>query len=655
MKDVVLLSFVKDYSDADTLSHDPGRSFSRFVATRLLQKYHGIDPPEVDDIITDGERDTGIDVLAIIVNDRIVADEAGVDYLLKGLKRLDVDFVFIQIKSSDSFKSAEIGTFGHGVEQFFHPKNSMPSNDAIGHRRALKDYIFSKSVHMDRNPRCHMYYVTAGTWGQEGEALARIDSTCETLRDFHLFDLVEFQVLGASELKTISREIARGVVREASFERAAVFPMIDGVDEAYIGLMSGAEFLKPVEDEQGRLNRSLFYDNVRDFQGNNPVNQDISETLRTENSRDRFAILNNGVAIVAREIKRTGDTFRISNYQIVNGCQTTHVLFQHKKDIRTDVHVPVKLLATQNTKIITEVVKATNWQTPVLPEALESLAPFHRELEDYYLAQDPSKPPSQRIYYERRSKQYAFDQSIKTSRVITLPAQVLSFVSMFLNEPHSRYRYYGEVLKAYQSRLFIHDHSPSPYYTSGLALVQTEALFRSQQSDGLSKEYKHHVLMMIRVLAAGNKMPRLNSKEMEPYCQRINRPLKDRDAAKELINRAGKIVKSALRTFRSSETAPPNRLRAFTQHLLSTHADRDAVPAQLDPAPGTIHSGVIDHFDSWKNFGFIRSDSEDKYFFHASSVVDIPHRLRHRGTRVKFLVEDSDRGPVAARIELLSA
>ena len=43
------------------------------------------------------------------------------------------------------------------------------------------------------------------------------------------------------------------------------FPRIDRVGEAYIGLLSGDQFINLVSTDDGELNRDLFFDNVRDF------------------------------------------------------------------------------------------------------------------------------------------------------------------------------------------------------------------------------------------------------------------------------------------------------------------------------------------------------------------------------------------------------
>ena len=189
---------------------------------------------------------------------------------------------------------------------------------------------------MQDNPKCYLYYVTSGAWGGDPDQTGRLMSAEERLRQLNVFSGVRAVPVDAELLKTIYRELERGVVRTVELNRTAVFPRIDGVDDAYVGLLPGDEFLKLVSTTDGELNRELFYDNVRDFQGNNPVNNEINHTLADEARRRNFPLLNNGVTIVARSITRRGDSFTISDFQIVNGCQTYGFI---KRDVGGDVFV----------------------------------------------------------------------------------------------------------------------------------------------------------------------------------------------------------------------------------------------------------------------------------------------------------------------------
>ena len=74
------------------------------------------------------------------------------------------------------------------------------------------------------------------------------------------------------------------------------------VEQAFLGILPADRSLELVTDEEGEIRKALFYDNVRDFQGDIDVNADIRKTLRSSD-RKRFCVLNNGVTVVARALK----------------------------------------------------------------------------------------------------------------------------------------------------------------------------------------------------------------------------------------------------------------------------------------------------------------------------------------------------------------
>ena len=471
MNDLVLEGFVKNFSESRGLSHlKPAELFEAFVSSAIFRKYHQADITDFDDaVLVGGSGDGGLDAVGIIVNGRPARTKEDVDFFFDNLRRLDVEFVFVQAKTSSSFNAADIGNFVYGVEQFFSAVlNSEPQiafNSEVQQLVDLTRDVYDQSIRMQENPKCYLYYATAGKWTGAPDPLGRLKYGETQLRQLNIFTDVKAMPVDAESLKATYRELERGVVKDIEFNRTAVFPRIDGVDDAYIGLLSGDEFVKLVSTDDGELNRELFFDNVRDFQGHNPVNSEINQTLADEQLRYNFPLLNNGVTIVARELNRKGDIFTISDFQIVNGCQTTHILFQNKSALNAATFIPVKLVATRDRQVIVDVIKATNRQTAVLPEALESLTPFHKELEDFYALQESARDLSDRFYYERRSKQYAID-NISPRNIVTLTGQIKSFIGMFLNEPHSHPRYYGELLRSYEGRIFANDHKPDPYYTN---------------------------------------------------------------------------------------------------------------------------------------------------------------------------------------------
>lgn len=117
-------------------------------------------------------------------------------------------------------------------------------------------------------------------------------------------------------------------------EKKVTFPNIEGVTQAYIGFVKCNDFIEILKDSDGNMLTNIFEDNVRDFQGYNIINQEIKDTIRNSIDQSRYAILNNGITIVAKNIKPTGDNIELFDYQVVNGCQTSYVLFDNRDSIQ---------------------------------------------------------------------------------------------------------------------------------------------------------------------------------------------------------------------------------------------------------------------------------------------------------------------------------
>lgn len=160
-------------------------------------------------------------------------------------------------------------------------------------------------------------------------------------------------------------------------------------------LVPAREFVRLLQDDGGEIIKSLFYDNVRDFQDFNPVNSEIKQTLESNNLRRKFVLMNNGITVIAKTPRATGNRFLIEDYQLVNGCQTSHVLFSQKDLLSDDsVVVPLRLIATQDENVTGAIIKATNRQTEVREDQLLALSDFQKKLEAFFQA----FPEGRRLY-----------------------------------------------------------------------------------------------------------------------------------------------------------------------------------------------------------------------------------------------------------------
>ena len=660
MNDLVLDGFVRGFAASRGLSNlSDDDLFEAFAASTILRRYHQADITDIeDDVLVGGGGDGGLDAIVILVNGRPTTTQEDVEFFANRSGRLEVEFVFIQAKTSATFNAGEIGTSIFGVREFFSAVSrgnaSIVFKEEILQLIDLTRYLYTQIGKMQTEPRCCFYYVTAGQWTDAAEPKARLEDGQRQLEQLNIFSAVQLNPIDADRLKADRRLLNLSVERTIEFGKNAAFPTIVGVNEAYIGLLPGDEFIKLVSTEEGELNRELFYDNVRDFQGHNSVNREIGATIADQQQRNTFPLLNNGITIIARSMRRTGDRFHIQDFQIVNGCQTTHILFQHKSQVGPDVFVPVKIVATEDSEVVNEVIKATNRQTEVLPEALESLTSFHKELEDFYLTRETAREFSDRIYYERRSKQYALE-NVHPTNIVTLARQVQSFIGMFLDDPHSHPRYYGELLKGYEGRIFALHHRPEPYYASGVALLTVEKWLNRVSFPRELRPYKYHLLMLLRAEIGGQKCPPLNSNAIASYALKVADTLRDPKLGGEQMAKATDLLRTSLQSFQSEQGPrahadrrnPPYRLRAFTERLQRDSQVGTPVNADL-VAPDTLSVGFsgmgrLKFFDDIKRYGFIEPDDGSDLYVDERGMLEVPYHLRVRDIDVEFTVVRDER------------
>lgn len=412
--DLVTQSLLSSFTSEESLEIglDDPVLFEHFVNYCAVSNEYG-DEFDVEDIHTGGGDDLGIDGIAIIVNGTLVSDSDEIDDLAVANKYLEVDLIFCQAKSGSSFSGSEISNFFFGVKDFFATKPTLPRNAAVAEKESLTRAIYTKSPLFKRgNPLIRLFYATTGKWQDDPKLVARIENEKEALLELNIFRGVEFIPVDARMLQRLYASAKNRLSKSIEFTSKVTLPALPGIQESYLGYLPADQYLKLITDDSGNILRGLFYDNVRDFQGDNPVNHEMDETLKSP-AQQLFVLMNNGVTIVADAIGKTGDTFTIEDYQIVNGCQTSHVLFNNMHNIETPVHIPVKLIVSQDSEVKNRIIKATNRQTPVKTEELTALTDFQKALEDYYVAATGDC----QLYYERRSQQYRSATGIEGVRI----------------------------------------------------------------------------------------------------------------------------------------------------------------------------------------------------------------------------------------------
>lgn len=643
MNDRILTAYLNDFVDEHGFGDmEESTAFEHFTSYLIVGRYSP-DQFEPDEVAIGGSGDLGLDGVGFIVNDHLIHSTQDADYFKDELHRLDVRFIFVQAKTSPKFDGADIGTFISGVRQFFGSTLST-ANERVLAFHDIKEHIYDCSIDMDESPICTLYYVTTGSWQDDQALLNRIHQGKQDLLSTNLFSDVEFIPLGSNGLRALHQETNQRVARQIRFDKYTILPDIPGVEEAYIGILPCSEYLKLICDDEGNLNRRLFYDNVRDFQGRNAVNQEIEDTIQDSEQSGRFALLNNGVTIVAGDLTTVGVNFRLRDYQIVNGCQTSHIIYFNKDRITDNTFIPLKIIVTRDGDIINQIIQGTNRQTEVKLEAFESLVPFQKQLEELYLSMGRRKGDP--IYYERRSKQYD-PLNIRKDRIITFPTQIQSFVAMFLDEPHSIHRYYGELLKSYRTRLFSESHKSIPYYVAGLSLCTVERLFARGDLATDVKPLKYQVLMAFRLLNEPFALPPINTNRIEQYCQGLLDVLDDDSRCAAEFQKAGAMVRDCWNVVPQGRERK-ERTRVLTDAVVNAAAQQDYVPT--GDSVVTRVRGQVEQFSNTLGWGYIIGADDVRYFVHYTKITGTGFRSLSAAQRVEFTPLETERGPQAIEV-----
>ena len=534
-----LTEFVNEH-ELSALPQDQG--FEHFAAFLAVRRHYSGETFDTIDIHTGGGGDTGIDAVAILVNGSLVTDVETLEDHVDISGNFDVTFVFVQGDRGSSFDGTKISNFGFGVKDFFESEPKLERNEKIKNAAEIMESLYQSGTKFQPgNPCCRLYYITTGTWAGDPDLEAR-RSTIETdLQLMQIFREVEFLCIGAQELQQFYRQTKNAVTREFTFSNRTLMPEIEGVNEAYIGFIPLTEFISIVSDDQGELLGSIFYENVRDWQDYTAsVNEEIKGTI-VSGYKDRFVVMNNGVTIIAHTLRTLRrDRFQIEDFQIVNGCQTTHVLFDQRDNADDTIQVPLRVISTQDENVIKSIIRGTNRQTKVEDDQFFALTDFAEELEDYF----QTFPDPHKLYYERRSGQY-YRLSIHNTRIVAHRSLVRAIGSMFMEVPHQTTRRYKSLKDSIGKDIFAKGHQLLPYYVAAFAAYKLDVNFRTQRIDPKLKAARYHILLAMRYLANPNPLPHMNAHDMEDYCQVIADVLWHNIQADELCADAARLVEDA--------------------------------------------------------------------------------------------------------------
>lgn len=539
--DVVTQSLLKEFAASQKIDilpqSDQFEAFTNYIVVSDLY------PEEFDfNLIGTGEGEFGIDGIAIIVNDSIVEDEEQLEDIISHSATLQAQFVFVQSKTISSFDSGDMSKFFQAVLDFFKLRSSFQQSQRIVELQRVKNRLYDSAAKFVRGlPKTSLFYGTTGTWTEDRNLCAIRDGFLAQADALHMFASTTFHPLDAARVQKLYFQTKNAFRVTINFGQNLSLPEIPKVRESYIGLLPISEYLKMITDDEGNVRRRLFFDNIRDFQGDTPVNKSIAATLKSE-SRIEFPLRNNGVTIVTRKLQRVGTQFTLEDFQVVNGCQTSHVIADSATEANQSTMIPVKIIATEDEEVTRQVIIASNQQNKVDQESFWALDPIHKSIEIYF----ESKTGDHRLYYERRPGQFNTIPGIEKVRIVTKDTLLKVYASIFIEQPNQVGRYYKDLTPLIGKEIFSAKHGVHSYYTAAFIAYRLEFMFRNRRMSTEWKPFRFQLAMAARLILEQDLELDPAKKRTQAYCTAIDAIMADPDNAQAVFEKGTEAIKLAI-------------------------------------------------------------------------------------------------------------
>lgn len=418
---------------------------------------------------------------------------------------------------------------------------------------------------------------------------------------------------------------------------------------AYIGCLPAQELVKLMVTSDGLLRRNLFDDNVRDSQGYSTVNQEILSTL--EEFPERFVLFNNGITIVCKKAAPENGKYILENPQIVNGCQTCNMIYQaYRAGVNLDgVQVIAKIVGSDE-EVTQGIVRGANRQNIVYEQAFETIRGFHKNLEKYF--EYNQVKGYQKIYYERRSRQYANNVQIKPQQKISFRGLVQSMVALFLNHVEDSHKHEYTLLKEYKNNLFIDVHSCLPYYLAAFLYLNVDGFFREKKLLKELSRYKMHIMLLIKEMKGGPS-PDLASDDIDKYCERLLAKLENKklnqciqEACEKFEEIRGKWIDLKGEQYKYGIKDSAEFRNFLMKEIYGASDERDAEKLYT----GYVMNVDLDRYSTL--FGFIEH-VPNNIFFHEFDNPDIDRS--YVGKRVSYKIARTGNQERAISVQLMKS
>ena len=403
--------------------------FEFFCADQFLKQYSMSDAEIISGLV-DRSQDGGIDAFYFLLNRILVNDNTIIDPRASGT----INLVIMQVKETAGFSPLEIDKM-HWFTRDLLDLGRQPADYHTAYHETLADKmrIFKEKYDamsgVEQRVIIDYYYVTKNDAEPVQDAIASADNVRAKAQElFRRADVRPFNFVTGTRLHT------QTLIRPLESKQLTFEDWLESA-EGWVGLVRLKEFYNFIKDDRQTpviINERFLEENVRGYQMDTAVNESITETLESADSPE-FWLLNNGITILTPfGDPRRGKTLEIHDPQIVNGLQTSQRIFDYYNDATTLYVNPdtrrilVKVIQTDDARTRDEIIRATNNQNKMPPEALISTYRIQRLIEDHFR--------DNALFYDRRKGYYKAREE-PAAQIVTVIDLLQAVVAIIVKRP----------------------------------------------------------------------------------------------------------------------------------------------------------------------------------------------------------------------------
>lgn len=382
-----------------------GRTESRAFLAWFLENYYRLEDFDALDCVCDGPDDRGVD--GIYVDDNLET----VDILQSKLLQNNARTI------GDTSLKEFVGTLAQfndpGYVEDVAKNTSNHELAALIHERRLAEKI-------------KQGYEVRGVFLTNSVADSSATRYADGQSNLTVYDRDELQKSYIPEGRTdpIPRTMEFDVVGFDSSEY-----VIGSDSKVVVAPLSATDLVRM----EGIENQSLFDWNVRQSLGRTNVNKEIANSIKDSSEHQNFLLYHNGLTVLCGSLEKSDDKITISEYTVVNGCQSLTSLYENRDKLTSELRVLTRMIEVPPDSDLTfKISHHSNNQNGIKPRDLQSNSRIQARLQEEFNRQYAGQ-----IFYQvKRGEQSAAPETIENE----LAARIL--LAFDLQEPWSCHQTY---------------------------------------------------------------------------------------------------------------------------------------------------------------------------------------------------------------------